>query len=100
MQTSFASLRHFIRLITFAELNERRTHAEAELLRQIALAETEATRAEAETAARMEAQALAEEAKALAEAEAARADAEQQARLHAEAELRKLQEKLRQAGLL
>lgn len=93
MQTSFASLRHFIRLITFAELNERRTHAEAELLRQIALAETEATRAEAETAARLEAQAL-------AEAEAASADAEQQARLHAEAELRKLQEKLRQAGLL
>jgi hypothetical protein len=36
----------------------------------------------------------------LAEAEAARADAEQQARLQAEAELRKLQEKLRQAGLL
>jgi hypothetical protein len=79
--------------MTFAELNERRTQAEAELLRQIALAETEAERAEAETIARLAAQAL-------AEAEAARADAEQQARLQAEAELRKLQEKLRQAGLL
>jgi hypothetical protein len=67
--------------MTFAELNERRTQAEAELLRQIALAETEAERAEAETIARLAAQTLAEDARALAEAEAARADAEQQARL-------------------
>ncbi len=86
--------------ITFVELNERRAQAEAELLRQIALAETEVKRAEAETIARLEAQALAEAEAARANAEAARADAEQQARLQAEAELHKLQEKLRQAGLL
>lgn len=52
----------------------RRTQAEAELLSQIALAETEVERAVAETA---------------------RANAEQQARLQVEAKLRKLQEKLR-----
>lgn len=86
--------------LTFAELDQRRSQAEAELLRQIALAETEAARAEAETVARMEAQALAEAEATRANAEAARAEAERQARLAAEAELRKMQEKLRQAGLL